>query len=101
MTGTPLGDQIRWLKTRQEQLLHELVLNTEELDECKQKEVLMGVIEYVKVSQDVQNLGFVSILTYMKETQSSIDRELTEISEYMAAILSMHRKEAENLEKLS
>jgi hypothetical protein len=36
----------------------------------------------------------------MVETQSIIDDELMDISEYMAAILSIHRKEAENLEKL-
>jgi hypothetical protein len=99
MSSTPIGEQIKWLKTRQEDLLSELTLGIEELHDTRQKNIAENLLEYVRISQEIQNMGFLSVLTYLKEMQSEIDDELMEISEYMAAILSIHRTEAENLEK--
>jgi len=100
MSSTPIGEQIKWLKTRQEALLSELILDVEDLRDTRQKEITENLMEYVRISQEIQSLGFLSLLAYLKETQSAIDDELMDISEYMAAILSIHRTEAENLEKL-
>lgn len=100
MSSTPIGEQIKWLKTRQEALLSELTLDIEELHDTRQKNIAENLLEYLRISQEIQNMGFLSVLTYLKEMQSEIDDELMEISEYMAAILSIHRTEAENLEKL-
>lgn len=100
MSSIPIGEQIKWLKTRQEALLSELTLDIEELHDTRQKDIAENLLEYVRISQEIQNMGFLSVLTYLKEMQSEIDDELMDISEYMAAILSIHRTEAENLEKL-
>jgi len=100
MASIPLNEQIKWLKTRQEALLDDVISDLDDIPENIQKEIISDLINYVRISQEIQNLGFLAILTHMVETQSAIDDELMDISEYMAAILSIHRKEAENLEKL-
>ncbi len=45
-------------------------------------------------------LHLLSFRLHMKENEAAIDRELYEISEYMAEILSIHRREAESLRKI-
>jgi hypothetical protein len=100
MASISLNEQIKWLKTKQEALLEDIISDLDDLPNNRQKDTISHLINYVRISQDIQNLGFLSMLTYMVETQSAIDGELMDISEYMAAILSIHRKEAENLEKL-
>ncbi len=100
MASIPLNEQIKWLKTRQEALLDDVISNLDDIPEKIQKEIISDLIKYVRISQEIQNLGFLAILTHMVETQSAIDDELMDISDYMATILSIHRKEAENLEKL-
>jgi hypothetical protein len=100
MASIPLNEQIKWLKTRQEALLDDVISDLDDIPEKIQKEIISDLIKYVRISQEIQNLGFLAILTHMVETQSAIDDELMDISDYMATILSIHRKEAENLEKL-
>jgi hypothetical protein len=100
MASIPLNEQIKWLKTRQDALLDDIMSDLDYIPENSQKDIISNLINYVKTSQEIQNLGFLAILTHMVETQSAIDDELMDISEYMAAILCIHRKEAENLEKL-
>jgi len=100
MASIPLNEQIKWLKTRQEALLDDVISDLDDIPENIQKEIISDLINYVRISQEIQNLGFLAILTHMVETQSAIDDELMDISDYMAKILSIHRKEAENLEKL-
>ncbi|MCW4049019.1 MAG: hypothetical protein NWE89_04705 [Candidatus Bathyarchaeota archaeon] len=95
-----LSTQITWLKTSADALQSEITSMIDDVRDPETRQVLTRITELVKLQSELQALGYVSMLSYMRENQEALDQELMEISEYMSTIINIHRKEAETLEKV-
>ncbi len=95
-----LSDYAEWLRGLSEGLLDEIHRLAEEADDETSRELLLKITQLISLNQSMVALHLLSFRLHMKENEAAIDRELYEISEYMAEILSIHRREAESLRKI-
>lgn len=95
-----LSDYAEWLRGLSEGLLDEIHRLAEEADDETARELLRKITQLISLNQSMVTLRLLSFRLHMRENEAAIDRELYEISEYMSEILSIHRREAENLRKI-
>lgn len=92
--------QLTWLQSKAEGLLAEVSQQIEEIKDPAVREALSKLYQLTEISQQIQVMGFVNVLSKITENQAAVDDELQEISEYLEAIVAVHMKEAKNLEKI-
>ncbi len=77
-----------------------VTMNIEELPDSQHKRVLEQMLQLNELTNELHKLQLITLLTYIRLDNKSVDDELQEISDYMEQILMIHRTEAENLEKI-
>jgi hypothetical protein len=95
-----LNDYADWLEGMSDKLLDDVHHLADESDDETISELLRKITQLISVNQSMITLNLLSFKLHMRENESAIDSELHEISEYMAEILNIHRREAENLRKI-
>jgi hypothetical protein len=95
-----LNDYADWLRGLSDKLLDDVHRLADESDDETTRELLRKITQLISVNQSMITLNLLSFRLHMRENEAAIDSELYEISEYMAEILNIHRREAENLRKI-
>lgn len=89
-----LTSYTNYLEGLSERLLDEIHHLTEEFDDELSSELLRKITWFITVNQNIVMLHLLNFRLHMKEHDLAIDKELFEISDYMAELLNVHLREA-------
>jgi len=91
---------LTWLQTRAQALQNDIESTIDDLPDTQHKQVLEQILRLHELTMEIQALGVVNILAHVRENNTSIDKELQEISDYVEQILLIHQEEHDNLQKI-
>ncbi|TRO53993.1 hypothetical protein E2P71_05190 [Candidatus Bathyarchaeota archaeon] len=91
---------LTWLQTRAQALQNDIESTIDDLPDTQHKQVLEQILRLHELTMEIQALGVVNILAHVRENNTSIDKELQEISDYVEQILLIHQQEHDNLQKI-
>lgn len=91
---------LTWLQMRARALQRDIESNLDDMPDSRHKQVLEQILQLHELTTEIQALGLVTTLAHVRENNTSIDRELQEISDYVEQILIIHQQEHDNLQKI-
>lgn len=97
---TSILSQLSWAKSRFDSSYADIIQQIEEIKDPNAREVLDKLIQLTQTNQELQMLCYINLLSKITENQMAIDDELTQISEYVEAMVRVHQEEARSLEKI-
>ena len=91
---------LTWLHSRARALQRDIESELDDLPDNRHKQILEQILQLHELTTQIQALGLATILAHIRENNTSVDRELQEISDYVEQILIIHQQEHDNLQKI-
>jgi hypothetical protein len=100
MPQKDFNTSVMWLQARAQSLQREILSEIDDLLDPQQKQLLEKMMQFHELALEIQALVTLDVLAHVRENNTSVDRELGEICDYMEQILFIHRREHDNLQKI-
>jgi len=91
---------LTWFQSRAIALQRDIESALDDLPDNRHKQILEQILQLHELTTEIQALGLATTLAHIRENNTSIDRELQEISDYVEQILIIHQHEHDNLQKI-